>query len=512
MDLTTEDNYLNNQYYSNDNDSFLIELFSKLYQSFNPDEMIIPSNQNFLNLIKKKLNSNLKLNKKDETTIVNLIQDKVSKLSNFNPDTILHFQNLYHNLVHRRTLTKRWEVLYLLNNLSKIPKLYKKLDYPENNFTLNKITNINSNISGNDIIDNENKFLNCKTKHKDKSEEINPAIQPNSNNDKYQLVIDTNKSNLNITEKDIVTDLLYVLVGINGKYIKYNENKDSYFLVENIPWEENLYDMVYSISEIGWLYYKINKYISYYKNSNIKSLYIQSLIYGIQKEIDEYYKLISLFKKINNNDLSGNVNHIPLNDSLEEINKYPKKLNLKNLFMGISSYKKKLKWLLTCCESVYTLKGSLVFSQIYSYVNYLGNKKYLNNVLNELSKSFIYFILNWIKYGEVQDPYDEFFVKIIEGVKDDDIWKEKYKIIVGNVPNFIQREPILKIFEIGKCIHFIRNYCKEKYNLSNLKKVIQYIIKKYTKNSDKILNKDNNIENEKKEENKNINIINEEEI
>ena len=117
------------------------------------------------------------------------------------------------------------------------------------------------------------------------------------NNDS-PTIIDTNKSSLNITEKDIVTDLLYVLVGIDGKYIKYNRDKDSYILVENIPWEENIYDIVYSISELGWLYYKINQYISNYKESKIKSLYIQSSFYAIQKEIDEYYKLISLFKKL----------------------------------------------------------------------------------------------------------------------------------------------------------------------------------------------------------------------
>ena len=524
MALITEDNYGGENYFSNDNDAILTDLFSQLYQSFNSEEIIVPSNQKFLSKIKKKLFSNFKLTKKDEPTIVNLLQDKASKLSNFNPDTIIHFQNLYHKLVHRRTLTKRWEILYLLNNLSNVPKIYKQLDYPENELLQNKITNINCNISGNDILDNENKFLNCKTKNNDNIE-IDPASENNNYNNNNKIVIDTNKSSLNITEKDIVTDLLFVLVGIDGKYIKYNSNNDTYILDENIPWEENLYDIIYYISEVGWLYYKINKYISFYKKSNIKSLYIQSLIFAIQKELDEYYKLISLFKKINNNDLSGNINHIPLNDSLEELKKYQKKLNLKNLYMGVISYKEKLKWLLTCCETVYTLKGSAVLSQIYSYVNYLGNKKFLNNVLNEISKSFICFILNWIKYGEIQDPYNEFFVKIDEGTKDDNIWKEKYKLIWNNIPNFVKREPILKIFEIGKCIHFIRNYCKEKYNLYNLKKVIQYIIQKYAdknilkekdaKDINQIIENKENNENEIENDNQiNINSIikNEEEF
>ena len=514
-DYSYNDNSINPQMYNNENDAYLLDLFSQLYHSLNPDEVIFPSNKRFLSQIKKKLFLNFKIIKKDEPCIVNLLQDKVSKLSNFNPDKINHFQNLYHKLLHRRTLTKRWEVLYLLNSLSNMPKIYKQLDYSENEFLQKKITNLNCDISGNDTLDNENKFLNCKTKNENNDLETALNSKNNSINNEYPAIVNINRSPINVTEKDIVTDLLFVLVGIDGKYIKYNQNEDSYVLIEDIPWEENIYDIVYSISEVGWLYYKIKKYISFYKESKMKSLYIQSLIFAIQNELDNYYKLISLFKKINNNDLSSNLNHIPLNDSIEELKKYQKKLNLKNLFMGVITYKEKLKWLLTCCEAVHILRGSPILSQIYSYMTYLGNKKYLNIVLNEVSKPFIYFILNWIKYGEIQDPYNEFFVKIIDVVKDDEIWKEKYKLIWSNIPNFMKREPIIKIFEVGKCIHFIRNFCKEKYNLGNLKKVIQYIILKYSDKNIKNENNNNNDNNliieKKKENNNDINIIKDEE-
>jgi len=520
MDLISDyfyDNSNNVPNFDNNNDEVFLDLFSQLYQSFNPEEIIVPSNQRFLSQIKKKLFSNFKITKKDEPSIVNLLQDKASKISNFDPDTINHFQNLYHRLLHKRTLTKRWEVLYLLNSLSNVPKKYKQLDYSENDLLLNKMTNINCNISGNDIMDNENKFLNCKTKN---TNEIDQSLNNKRNsNDGYDIVIDESKSHLKINEKDIVTDLLYVLVGIDGKYIKYDQDEDSFILDKNIPWDESLYDIVYSISEVGWLYYKIEKYILFYKESNIKSLYIQSLIFAIQNELDNYYKLISLFKKINNNDLSGNIGHIPLNDSIEELQKYQKKLNLKNLFMGVITYREKLKWLLTCCEVVRTLKGSAILSQIYSYVTFLGTEKYLNNVLNEVSRPFIFFVLNWIKYGEIQDPYDEFFVKINDNVKDDDIWNEKYKLIWSNIPNFVKREQIVKIFEIGKCIHFIRNFCKEKYSLKNLKKIFQHILLKYSpknENENQIIVKENDNKDNKSNLNNNnnpnsINLIKDEE-
>ena len=190
----------------NDNDELLIHLFSKLYQSLSKEKVIIPSNKKFLSKLKKKLFSNIKISSKDEPSIINLLQDKVSKLSNFNPDKVNHFQNLYNKLVHRKTLTKRWEILYLLNSLSKLPNIYQKLDFPENEILHKKILGLSNDITGNDILDTENKFLNCKNLP---CEEINdPTFELNKKEDIY--VVNTNKNSLNITEKDLVKDLLYV--------------------------------------------------------------------------------------------------------------------------------------------------------------------------------------------------------------------------------------------------------------------------------------------------------------
>ena len=80
-------------------------------------------------------------------------------------------------------------------------------------------------------------------------------------------------------------------------------------------------------------------------------------------------------------------------------------------------------------------------------MHYGGCNNYLNNILNEVSKPFILFVINWIKYGELQDLNKEFFVDILTGIKDDDIWNLQYQLVGKNVPNFMKREPTIKIFE-----------------------------------------------------------------
>ena len=501
----------------------LSKIFNNLYHSLYPDcpnNYILP--QNLQNLLQRILSTNFSVMKNDESILINSLLEKVYKLSNYNKETMNKFQYLYSKLTKKNTFTQRWGILYMLNYFSK--KNSKNLNFSATNelqqkylketndifmnnncidFLLNKsnentLNDYDNNINNIGNIDNIINYdlnhkdcnINCSKKCKKYLNNLSPVSNINEdfcqnenliicndkmnnkkikNNFKYSpIVINPKKTSLTITEKDIINDLLFVFEGINGKYIAYDASEDAFILNKLIPWSEEIYNIVNSLSELGWLYRKIKSYIDYYKYSNNKSQFIQSLIYSIQKELNEYFQLISFFKKLNSNNRTGN-----------EIGK--KTLNLKNLVLWTLKPKEKLKWIASCCESVHTLKGVSVLSQIYSFVNYAGSAEYLNNILNEVSRPFINFIINWIKYGELQDPYKEFFVDILTGVSDDNIWNLKYQLIGKNVPNFMKREPTLKIFEVGKCIHFIRNYCKETYNLSYLKDILAYLIRKYRK-------------------------------
>jgi len=517
----------------------LSSLFNKLYHSLNrncPNNYSLP--KNFQNLLLRILSSNLNVMKKDESVIINSLLDKVNKISNYDKDAINRFQYLYSKLAKNTTIKKRWGLLYLMNSLSQ--DKFKNIDFKGTNqlqrnylkasdnildnvnciqFLLNDSNenthykhpydyNHNENEPNNNIYDSNNTDCNidCSQKCKNYLNNLSPvtdvnekfcenenlimcnnrfndATQPHNGNSKgsFSIVVDPKKTNLKITEKDIINDLLFVFEGINGKYIAYDASKDAFILNPIMPWSEELYNIVNSLCELGWLYRRIKLYIDYFKSSSVKSQFIQSFIYAIQKELDNHFRLISFFKKINNNQKTGN-----------EIGK--RNLNLKNLFLWTLDQKEKLKWIAASCETIHPLKGPPVLSQIYSIVNYGGCNRYLNDVLNEVSKPLISFILNWIKYGKLEDPYKEFFVEIIKGIGVDDIWKLMYQIVGKNVPNFMKRSATIKIFEVGKCIHFIRNFCKENYNLSNLKKILINLIEGNEKREN-----DENIENKVKD-------------
>ena len=491
------------------NEELLDTMFNNLYHSLNPSCPInytLPSN--FQNLLKRILATNFGIMKNDESKIVNALLDQVSQSTNFNQEILNKFQYLYAKLTKKRNLTKRWGILYILNSFSKKNNL-KDINFTGTNelqqnylnsnqkntlinrdfLLLNNMSNAyevsNSNMqinnNNNTLIgsDHKNNYFNDFTPVSNVNERFyeNPnSFNYNKNNinsvNNYQepiLVVNPNKTSLIITEKDIINDLLFVFEGINGKYIAYDAAEDAYILNKLIPWSEEICNIVNSLSEIGWLYKKIKMYLDYYKESNIQSQFIKSFVNALQNELNNYFKLISFFRKLNSN----------LNNNLAT-DKRSQNLNLKNIILWTLVPKETLKWLAACCESLHSLKGTSVLSQIYSFVHYGGCNNYLNNILNEVSKPFILFVINWIKYGELQDYNKEFFVDILTGIKEDDIWNLQYQLVGKNVPNFMKREPTLKIFEVGKCIHFIRNYCQENYNLSNLKVILLDLIKKYS--------------------------------
>ena len=502
------------QYQQQQNEESLNLMFNNLYHSLTPkcpQNYSLPSN--FLNLLKRILSTNFSIMKNDESKIINSLLDKVSKESNFNQEIMNKFQYLYAKLTKKRNLSKRWGILYILNSLSKKNKA-KEMSFTATNELQQNYLNINSNISNKDnpntlidkdflALNNINTFENSNRKINLNNSNINNNINtsnyfnnisPVSNiNERFYenknalnynnninnareplIVVNTNKTSLVITENDLINDLLFVFEGINGKYIAYDAAEDAYILNKIIPWSEEVYNIVNSLCEIGWLYKKIKMYLDYYKESNKQSQFIKSFVNALQNELNNYFKLISFFRKLNNN----NTNFQNMNNN-NDYNR-SQNLNLKNIILWTLVPKETLKWLAACCESLHSLKGTSVLSQIYSFVHYGGCNNCLNNILNEVSKPFILFVINWIKYGELQDTNKEFFVDILNGINDDDIWNLQYQLIGKNVPNFMKREPTLKIFEVGKCIHFIRNYCQENYNLSNLKSILINLIRKYT--------------------------------
>ena len=476
----------NNKYNTIEMNNYL----QKLFHSISP---LIPSNtslsENYIKYYKRILSSSFSIFQKDESKILNMLFDKASEINHGNMDYITRLQTLYSLLTKKKIPNNRWSILYLLLRLSK-PRNQQN-NFSGNNELLNTILKMNNNQDDIEMLNNLD-YLN-------KDNYINLNNNQNDKKNQSTIVVDPSKTTQLITEKELINDLMFVFQGINGHYISFDPKKDSFILNQLIPFNENIIDIIGELCELGWLYKNVSTYLTFFNQSNIPSQFIQSFTYAIQNELNEYYKLISFFKKKNNQNYIDNSSPDNLINENQNLN-YKKisnndDLTLKNLILWTKEPIERMKWLSLACESVYKLRGSSIVSQIFSYVYFSGAEIYLKSVLDEVLKPFFNFIKNWIQYGDLNDPYKEFFVDILDKINDDDLWNLKYQMIYKNIPNFLNKDLVIKIFEIGKCIHFIRNYCGENsYSLLNLKDILIKEINSYYIEKSREKEKENNMD------------------
>jgi hypothetical protein len=105
-----------------------------------------------------------------------------------------------------------------------------------------------------------------------------------------RLVVNKYKTSKIITEKDLINDLIYVFQGIDGNYINFSANNNSYQLNPIIPFNENVVDIVDHLTELGWLYKKTKSLLDYLHDLNSQSQILQAFVYAVQYELNYHYK------------------------------------------------------------------------------------------------------------------------------------------------------------------------------------------------------------------------------
>ena len=87
----------------------------------------------------------------------------------------------------------------------------------------------------------------------------------------YYLVNDKKISRPHlIVEMDILRDLLYVFQGIDGRFLKFDARSDAFLLDYQVVLPRPTVEITHKLSELGWLYFKIQKQLQV--KENLRSL------------------------------------------------------------------------------------------------------------------------------------------------------------------------------------------------------------------------------------------------
>lgn len=163
----------------------------------------------------------------------------------------LSFADLYTKFVSKAAdVDNKWALLHLFNIISQDRKTAVKSQLDASVFLLN-LTISDNNVGPRRI---ENKGWNDSV--------VVLAKDPNNRRDiAFHEYVKLVKEENDVTEEAMVTDVLYACQGVDGKYVKFDNENNCYVLLDSIRVSRGTTGMVYRLCELGVLFKKVIGYI-----------------------------------------------------------------------------------------------------------------------------------------------------------------------------------------------------------------------------------------------------------
>eukprot|EP00118_Oscarella_pearsei_P015761 m.144765 g.144765 ORF g.144765 m.144765 type:complete len:863 (+) comp38407_c1_seq3:451-3039(+) len=251
-----------------------------------------------------------------------------------------------------------------------------------------------------------------------------------------------------LSEATLIRDVIFVVQGIDGQYVKFDMSRDSYVIDPKVGVPHSVRTQVAKIAELGWLYRKVRSYVDSHVNNKALGLVGQSFCAALSQELTEYYRLVAVLEA--QQDISGE--------------KGVEALTLRRLVVWTADPMRRLHVLASLVDSCQDQMGGALSSTVHARLQ-CGDPFELSlvrQILNQVARPIRYLLDSWIYEGELRDVFDEFFILCDAAVSQDKLWREKYAIREPMLPSFIPIELAEKILLIGKSIDFIRHVCRDR--------------------------------------------------
>lgn len=264
------------------------------------------------------------------------------------------------------------------------------------------------------------------------------------------------KEESEVSEEDLVRDVLYASQGIDGKFVKFDKSVDGYVLPESVRVPRATRIMVRKLCELGWLFRKVKGYVS----ETVKSLATedvgtvgQAFCAALQDELTEYYKLLAVLE-------AQSINPIP---SFTESVSSGNYISLRRLSVWFAEPMVKMRLMALLVDNCKVLKGGAMAGAIHMHAQH-GDPivhDFMKRLLRRVCSPLFEMVRSWVLEGELEDIFMEFFV-LGQPVKAESLWREGYQLRATMLPSFISQSLAHRILRTGKSINFLRVCCEDR--------------------------------------------------
>ena len=413
---------------------------------FNTQELLEKLIENFLQVPADKkqslmsfYNRLLATNFSEEPESLKTLESKIVNFSDKKKDQII---SSYTHLMNKKGIIQKEKAIKLLLKIS------------EFNNELSESTNASFNFL-NRSINTKNEFNSNHKPYDNFSLIISNNLVTNRALDHTK--IDGRKSSLRLFEC-----LISTFQAIQSEMFVY-DNKVEMFVLrpkfeDTLPL--SLVGVILQLNEIGWLFYKIDDTIFSLKKK-ISGLTIQSLLSAVQEEIREFYEFLN------------RMNHIErvLDSSTHNF--------LTVIYSNTTEQFNKLRTIAIILEYASHLNSSETLSLLFimSKKGFLIGQSYLVNLFESSSRILMEFINNWVISGNLIDSMSEFFIKInLSSTDSDKYWREGLVFVDSKIPNFIEYNTAMSIFNAGKVVRLLKkmsiNFIQTQFKPIQLQEII----------------------------------------
>lgn len=285
--------------------------------------------------------------------------------------------------------------------------------------------------------------------------------EPNRSRDvtlKSRLLAD-NHVDLEPPETVLLRDLPFTLQGLSSTTLPFAKDT-ALKLPATLP--PPLISMLHSLAEPSLLYKGLVTWVK----SPAGGLLGQSLRAAINVEMRSYLNLVATLEAQIRRALSS------LDDAAPRSGIGSAGVTLKRCVVWTREATMGLRLLSLIAEESKSKKGGQLISLIHSFSTSHGDPivaAFAERLLGSVTRPFYDILRHWIYDGELQDPYQEFFVKEQDPNDEDrldlksrgqsSVWNDKYEVGKGMIPSIITDDFAQKVFLIGKSLNFIRHSC-----------------------------------------------------
>ncbi|KAM0705499.1 hypothetical protein Q7P35_006858 [Cladosporium inversicolor] len=284
---------------------------------------------------------------------------------------------------------------------------------------------------------------------------VAPRPKHSSGEASHQLP-NVSHDNADPSEPALLRDLPFTLQGLSSKNLPFEDDL-ALKLPTNVP--TPLVSLLHTLAEPALLYRSLSQFVESSDNSGLVS---QSLRSAIGVELRSYLSLVA--------QLEGQIRRAlqQLDDNLPHCGLGKAGVTLKRLVVWTRDATTGLRLMSLIVENAKGKKGGELISLVHTYATSHGDPfvhDFAERLLSDITKPFYNMLRAWIYDGELEDPYQEFFVHENRDERDGmgggatSVWEHKYALQSTMIPSIMTSDFANRVFLIGKSLNFIRYSC-----------------------------------------------------